>query len=199
MHRSPAILAATLAMLIAPLAHAQFSPPPIDPAHRFSWQENCGWINWIAGPSGPRGFARHAVRLHLAPISPASSGAKISAGSTSATPPLDGVSRQHGSRRLRHQPHHQRPAHRLLHGPKRRMGQLSGGALASPPNPASGHRRFPFPRLRLAENIGWINPDDAAAYAGFLCPADFDQDTHVAVSDIFTYLRRLEPARDPRC
>ncbi len=38
------------AFLFTCIARAQ---PPVDPAHRFSWQENCGWMNWLAGPPAP--------------------------------------------------------------------------------------------------------------------------------------------------
>lgn len=201
MHRSPAILAATLAMLIAPLAHAQFSPPPIDPAHRFSWQENCGWINWIAGPSGPPvgSPATQSVfisRTYLTGFIWSENLGWINLGHT----PLDGVS--HANTDHADYGINRNPTSGLLTGfawaENAGWVNFSGGALASPPNPARlDTAASRFRGFAWAENIGWINLDDAAAYVGFLCPADFDQDTHVAVSDIFTYLDAWF-ARDPR-
>ncbi len=68
---------------------------------------------------------------------------------------------------------------------------FSGGALATPPNPArveslgaSGSRLRGY---AWGENIGWINLDDANVYIGLTCPADLDDDGQVDLSDFFIF------------
>ena len=58
-------------------------------------------------------------------------------------------------------------------------------------------KRHRFRGYAWGENIGWIDLDDATAYVGTLCRADFNSDGTVNVGDIFAFLKAWF-ARDPR-
>lgn len=196
------LILAAAALLSAGIAHsAQAAPPPIDSAHHFSWSENCGWMNWIAGPSSPPAMpdATQSVFIAHTYISGyiwCENIGWINLGHL----PLDGIA--HANTDHTDYGVNRAPTTGLLSGYawSENAGWInfSGGALAAPPNPArldTGSSRFRG--FAWGENIGWINLDDDAAYVGTLCPADFNGDTHITVADIFTYLDAWF-ARDPR-
>jgi hypothetical protein len=198
--RHLAILIAALAALAAvPGALAQ---TPIDPSHRFSWQENCGWMNWIAGPGALPPGSPDAVpsvfiaRTYISGWIWSENIGWINLGHA----PLDGM--HHANVDSTDYGVNRDPATGVLTGfawsENTGWINFAGGSLASPPNPArldtvaSRFRGFAW-----GENIGWMNLDDATAYVGVLCPADFNQDTHTTIDDIFAFLDAWF-AHDPR-
>lgn len=74
---------------------------------------------------------------------------------------------------------------------------FSGGALATPANPA---RIDPatnrFRGYAWGENIGWINLDDPAVFVRLVCPADINADGLLNFFDLTTYIA-LFNASDP--
>ncbi len=186
-------------LLIALLPGIVRAQPPVDPAHRFSWQENCGWMNWLAGPAAPGTVANTPsvvfARTYLAGWVWSENLGWINLGGT----PADGL---HHSNANGADFGVNRNAEGLLSGfawsENTNWINFSGGALATPPNPA----RYDAGASRLrgfawGENIGWLNLDDAALYVGVLCPSDFDLDGNTTVMDIFAYIDAWFN-RDPR-
>jgi hypothetical protein len=177
-----------ISLCLAPFVRAQ---TPIDPAHGFSWQENCGWMNWIAGPAASGNTVNTpSVRITQTFISGWIWGENTGWTNLGAAP-ADGV--RHANTGGADFGVNRDAATGLLSGYawSENAGWInfSGGALASPPAPArldSGALRFRG--YAWGENIGWINLDDDALYVGVLCPADFNRDQHVTVQDIFDFL-----------
>jgi hypothetical protein len=193
MRYASAILAA---LLLAGIARAQ---PPIDPAHAFSWQENCGWMNWIAGPAAPGTVANTQsvviAQTYLAGWIWSENLGWVNLGAA----PADGVSHTNADGADFGV---NRDAAGLLSGfawgENAGWVNFSGGSLASPPNPARlDAAASRFRGFAWGENIGWINLDDGALYVGLLCTADFDRDGHTRIPDIFAFLDAWF-ARDPR-
>lgn len=180
----PSILRTLAAALLACAAVAPaLAQPVIDPAHKFSWQENCGWMNWAGAPPAKQvsiapTYLRGVIWCENIGWIVAGRG-PINKRAYSNTSGADaGVNRD---------------AAGALSGfawsENAGWINFSGGALASPPSPA----RFDAPAKRFrgyawAENIGWINLDDAAAFVGTLCRADLNGDGQVTLEDLFSFL-----------
>ena len=178
------------AAALAPTALAQTN---ITAAHKFAWQENCGWTNWrdAGSPVGTQGARIGATFLsgfvwgenigwiNLGDGTPAGGGGVGYANTDGADM---GVNRDAGTGNLSG----------FAWGENVGRINFSGGALATPANPARFDAAAPGGgRLRgyaWGENIGWINLDDAIHYVGVLCPADFDGNGVREVSDIFAFL-----------
>jgi hypothetical protein len=167
----------------------------IHPSHRFSWQENCGWMNWKGAGLNAQGVAVASTYLQgyiwcenvgwvCVGHSPANG---FHHGNTNG---LDyGVNIGPGG---------------LLSGFAwgENIGWINfgGGALASPANPAlldSAWSRFRG--YAWAENVGWINLDDLNHYVGFSCVADMDDgqesgipDGGVGIEDLLYYLGQYD-------
>jgi hypothetical protein len=167
----------------------------IDPANNFAWSENCGWLNfgaadpatvlvratylsgWVWGEN--IGWinlgAVPADNLHHANTNDADFGVNID-----NTGALSGYA----------------------WGENIGWINFSGGALASPPNPArldyAAHR---FRGYAWGENIGWINLNDDVHYVG-LVPAcgspDFNCDGDVGTdADIVAFFQCLAGSCPP--
>jgi hypothetical protein len=191
--------ALTLALIASPTL-AQ--PSNVSSAHKFSWAENCGWMNFrdAGSPTRAQGArlspGHHYLAgfvwgdnigwIHLGSGTPANgvayanlTGAASGVTSTPATGQLSG----------------------LAWGENVGWINFSGGAMATPANPARVTTTSPRRLAGLAwgENIGWINLDDSANYVGLLCPVDFNLDEVLSVQDIFDFLGAwfaLDPAAD---
>lgn len=170
-----AVAAATFGSATGALAQSN-----INAASKYSWSENCGWMNWrdAGSPAGTQGARIHATFLSgwiwmentgwvcLGDGTPgAGTGyANPTSGLVPGLPDF-GVNRATDN---------------TLSG--RAWGEnigwisFSAGALATPANPA----RIDVSAQRLrgyawSENLGWINLDNAAAYVGLdLPPANDD-------------------------
>ena len=173
-------LALSGALGLAPVATAQ---PFIDPGNKFSWQENCGWMNWRDAGDGTQGvrvgtsFLGGYIWCENIGWVNVGSGSPSNGTSYANANGLDfGVNMN--------------PTTGVLSGFAwgENVGWInfSGGALATPANPA----RLDFGAARFrgyawGENIGWVNLDDANRYVGVICRADFNGDGQV---DFFDYL-----------
>lgn len=182
---------------LASAASPALAQSNVSSGSKFSWSENCGWMNWRDAGSP---LATQGVRLQGSFLTGSAWGENIGFISFGDGSPANstsyaninaadfGVNVNTTSGELSG----------FAWGENTGWINFSGGALASPPNPARlDTAASRFRGFAWGENIGWVNLDDAAAYVGFLCPADFDQDTHTTIGDIFAYLDAWF-ARDPR-
>ncbi len=188
----------TLAVLAAAspaaLCAAQQS---IDPAHKFSWSENCGWMNWSGAPGqavtvGSTYLTGHIWCENVGWVSLSSSGAPADGQAFANTSDAD-----YGVNIV--------PGWGTLSGFAwaENIGWInfSGGSHAVPPRPAlldPVAKRFRG--FAWSENAGWINLDDAEHYVATGCggcAADFDCNGFREVPDIFAFLSAWF-AMDPR-
>ena len=171
MNRAAALLAVNTA-LMACQVHAQ---TVIDPINKFTWGENCGWMNWRdAGAQGARihatflsGFiwCENTGWINLGDGTPGSGPSYSNSSGVDSGVNLDLVS-----------------------------GHLSGFAwgenigwinFTGAPSPARIDAQAG--RLRgyaWGENIGWINLDDATHFVGVSCYANCDQSTSTPILNV---------------
>jgi len=151
----------------------------IDPAHKFSWSENCGWMNWNGNNLGGQGV--FVASSYLTGRIWCENAGWVSVGH----PPADG--------------HHHANTNGLDYGVNiDPSGELSGfawgenigwinfhgGALASPPNPARlDSAAFRLRGFAWCENAGWLNLDSLIHYVGITCPADVDDGSGTGIPD----------------
>jgi hypothetical protein len=183
---------------------AALAQPNISSTSKWAWSENCGWTNWF-NPGDPPSAQR--VRIHSSFLSGFAWAENIGyinfgdatpdngASYANATGIDFGVNRNPSTNELSG----------LAWGENVGWINFSGGALASPPNPA----RIDTTAGRLrgfawGENIGWINLDDASHFVALSCPADFDDgsssgtpDGGVTIDDLLFFLD-LFANGDPR-
>jgi hypothetical protein len=187
---------ASLALLaLAPGALAQSN---IDPTHKFSWQENTGWMNWrdAGSPAGSQG-----VRAHTTFFSGFAWGENIGFVNFGDGTPVNGS------------------AYANTSGADHGVNILPNGDLAgfawgentgwinfSTAALAGQRARLDPGAFRLrgfawAENLGWLNLDDAAAFVGVpgACYANCDGSTSLPllnVNDFVCFSNRFA-AGDP--
>jgi hypothetical protein len=160
---------------------------------KYSWSENCGWMNWrdAGSPAGSQGavvggnflsgfvWCENIGWINLGDGSPGNGTAYANTAGTDF-----GVNRN--------------PATGMLTGMAwgENIGWINfaAGAMANPAQPA----RVESSRLRgfaWGENIGWINLDDATRYVSLGCYANCDQSTVVPVlnvQDFVCFLNRFQ-------
>lgn len=191
-HSTPRTLARPTLLAAAPLALWLAGAPAlaqsnVTPANKYSWSENCGWMNWRDGgaPAGAQG-----ARLYSTYLSGFVWGEHLGWVNLGNGPPAGGVSYANVSGETFGVNRH--PTTGVLSGFAwcENFGWInfSGGAMATPANPA----RYDSVSRRLrgfawGENFGWINLDDGAAFVGF-CLADFDGDGLVQSADIAVFV-----------
>ncbi|MBL9030416.1 MAG: hypothetical protein JNM80_01740 [Phycisphaerae bacterium] len=166
---------ALVPLLAASAALAQSS---VDPVNKYCWQENVGYLNWRDANSAAAGARDMGafltgfvwgenigwVRLGGTPangIQFANATGGDAGVNVSAAGALSGYAWAENAGWI----------------------NFSGGALASPPQPA----RIDAGRLKgyaWGENIGWINLDDAAKYVRLQCFANCDQSTTAPVLNV---------------
>jgi hypothetical protein len=162
---------------------AALAQPNISSTNKWAWSENCGWVNWFNAGDPP---SAQRVRIHTSFLSGFAWAENIGYINFGDATPANGASYANatgidfGVNR--------NPATNELSGLAwgENVGWInfSGGALASPPNPA----RFDTSAGRLrgfawGENIGWINLDDATRFVSLVCPADLDDGTASGTPD----------------
>jgi hypothetical protein len=161
------------------LAPSLFAQSNVDPDDKWSWSENCGWMNWrdAGEPAGALGVALEST--HMRGFVWGENIGWINVGNGGG-PYLNTTGANFGVNV---------DAEGLLWGYAwgENIGWINfeGGALASPSNPA----RIEEGRLRgyaWGENIGWINLDDANAFVAFTpsCPGDVTGDGLVNLADL---------------
>jgi hypothetical protein len=148
----------------------------IDPVNKFSWQENCGWMDWRDAGSATQGardrltflagfvWCENVGWVNLGDGTPGGAGSYTNASATDFGVNVAGDGALSG----------------FAWGENIGWVNFAGGALASPPQPA----RIDLAAERLrgyawAENIGWINLDLATAgeFVKRTCYANCDAST----------------------
>ncbi len=155
MNTSVACVAVVLATLAAP-ALAQSN---INAVNKFSWSENCGWMNWrdAGAPAGAEGV--RFVYTYLSGFAWSENTGSINFGQG----PADGIAYVNATGLDFGVNHDQATGHLSGYAWGENIGWInfSGGALATPANPARIDLASPR-RLRgyaWGENVGWINLD----------------------------------------
>ena len=167
----------------------------IDPVNKYAWQENCGWMNWRDANSASQGVRDRATYLsgfiwgeNIGWINVGSMPANgVSyANSTGADSGVNIASNGNLSG--------------FAWGENVGWINFSGGALATPPQPA----RFDFTAQRFrgyawGENIGWINLDDAQHFVKRTCYANCDGSTVAPILNVndFVCFQNRFAAGDP--
>lgn len=188
----------TLAALAiaAPVVLAQSD---VSPAHKYSWGENIGFMNWrdAGSPLGAQGvmldptylsgfvWGENVGWINLGDGSPANGTHYANVNGSDF-----GVNVDAGSGELSG----------LGWGENIGWINFSGGSLATPPQPA----RIDFDAYRLrgyawGENVGWINLDDDAHFVGLRCPGDFNGDGLLDFFDVQAFLNAFslhDPSAD---
>jgi hypothetical protein len=159
-----------LFLWFAPAALAQFQA---DPANAYAWGENCGWLNFAGG-----GVATIQVRsTYLSGWIWGENIGWIHVGDA----PINGVSYANtDDTNFGVNVAQSGQLSGFAWGENCGWVNFSGGALASPPDPARlDLQAARFRGYAWGENIGWINLDDSVAYVGVIraCgSSDFDCD-----------------------
>ena len=169
----------------------------IDPVNKFSWSENCGWMNWrdagsVPGSQGAlvggtflSGFVwgENFGWINLGDGTPTNgvSYANPTVGPVVGIPDF-GVNLDSGTGNLSG----------FAWGENVGWINFSGGAMATPPQPArldGASQRFRG--YAWAENIGWINLDlgETGKFVGVrTCAADFNGDGTLDPDDLADYI-----------
>lgn len=176
--------------LAAPLPGALAQPPPpqpIVPTHRFSWEENCGWMNWAGGGAAGVEPTVLVAPTYLSGMIWCENIGWVNVGGIPGdgyhygdTTDADfGVNRDSATGALSG----------FAWGENTGWINFGGGALATPPNGA----RFDAAAHRLrgyawGENVGWVNLDDAVSYVAVACKADCDSDGVIGAADVACFV-----------
>ncbi len=168
------------AIIAAPAAARAFaSPIAIDPAARFCWSENVGWLNWRDTAGAVSGVRVDLINGYLDGFIWSESIGWINAGAGPG--PYTNLSGADAGINLD-------PATGDLSGYawSENVGWINFGAAA-----ALQRARFDFSARRFrgyawSENIGWVNLDNASPFVALPppCPGDVDGDRMVGLADI---------------
>jgi len=184
--------------LLAGAAPALAQPTNISQTNKWSWSENCGWMNWrdAGSPAGSQGARIGTSRLsgfvwgenigwvHLGDNTPASGVHYANLNGSDF-----GVNIEAGTGNL----------FGLAWGEN--VGWINFDTVAALGS-FSQQARYDSAAQRLrgyawGENIGWINLDNDQHFVGIGCAADFNGDGTRDVPDIFAFLAAWF-AMDPR-
>jgi hypothetical protein len=176
-----------LAILCLPvIASPVAAQSNVTPAHKHTWSENCGWLNWRDAGAPPGAAGARVGALFLSGFAWGENIGFINLGDGT---PANGL------------------AYANINGTDFGVnhntvtGALSGLAwgenigwinFSLPALPPAQQPRFDAAARRLrgyawGENIGWINLDNNAAFVG-VCLADFNGSGVVSVQDMFDYI-----------
>jgi hypothetical protein len=195
MNSTPVRVSFLLGVVVAAPALAQSN---IDPVNKFSWQENCGWMNWrdanvgsqgvVIGSTFLSGFAwgENVGYINFGDGTPGNGVNYANANGTDAGVNIVAGNELGG----------------LAWGEN--VGWINFGPFAS--LPVAQHARVDFGANRLrgyawGENIGWVNLDDANHFVGFApaCYPDCDADGFLTIDDFIcfqTYFAVSDPYAD---
>ncbi len=175
-------------VLLAALPSVALAQSNVAPAHKFSWGENIGWMNWhdAGSPVGAQGahigssflsgfiWCENVGSINLGDGTPANGVSYANTTGADFGVNQDSVGNLTG----------------LAWGENIGWINFSGGAMATPARPARLDKSTG--RLRgyaWAENVGWINLDDAVDFvfitgqcgsADFNCDGDLGTDSDIA-------------------
>lgn len=174
--------------------------------NKFSWSENCGWMNWrdAGNPQASQGFKISATGTFASGLIWAENIGYINVGDGT---PVNGLSYSNstGADFGVNIDSFTGNLSGLAWGENVGWLNFAGGAFATPANPA----RLDASAGRLrgfvwGENIGWINLDHASTFVSVACPADMDNGTGagtpdggVDVSDLIYFLTAFEAGTAP--
>src|SRR5690606_25409874 len=136
-----------------------------DPAHKFSWGENIGFMNWADANGGAQ-----AVQVHPRFLSGFIWGENVGWINTGDGTPADGIAYANvNGTDFGVNVAEDGELSGLAWGGTCGWINCSGGATATPPRP----ERIDFATNRLrgyawGENVGWINLDDSIHYVGLI-------------------------------
>ena len=180
-------LTATLAL--TSLAAPALAQSTIDLAHKFAWTENCGWMNWADAGTPPGAQSALVHTSFLSGFAWCENIGWINLGNGNPTDDCDGqpcYSTSNGGETGVNLDSITGELSGFAWGNNIGWINFSGGARATPPNPArldpTAHR---FRGYAWSENLGWINLNNATHFVGIACPADFNLDGSI---DFFDYL-----------
>lgn len=162
------------------VCHNAVAQSDIAEGNKFSWSENCGWMNWRDANGGQSG-----VRVGATALSGRIWGENIGWISVGDGTPTNGAVYSNGTG----QDHGVNiNANGELAGLAwgENVGWINFGVHAS--LPVGQRARFDrgarrFRGYAWGENIGWVNLDDATRYVGQRCPADFDDGSGTGTTD----------------
>jgi hypothetical protein len=159
----------------------------IDPAHRFSWGENIGFMNWADADGGDAG-----VRVHEGFLSGFIWGENVGWINAGDGTPADGTAYANvDGTDFGVNVASTGELSGFAWGENLGWINFSGGAMATPPQPARidfGANRFRG--YAWGENVGWINLDDDVHYVGIQpsCACEYDGAAGVNVFDLLAFL-----------
>jgi hypothetical protein len=152
----------------------------IDPTNKFSWEENCGWMNWRDADSGAQGVRDRGTFLSGYVWCENAGWVNVGNGS-----PKNGINYSNASG-LDFGVNIAATGSLSGYAWGENVGWINfgGGALATPPQPArldSAASRFRG--YAWGENIGWVNLDLSipGQYVGRTCYANCDNSTTAPV------------------
>ena len=177
----------------------------VSPQHKFSWQENTGWMNWFDAANGTQGvkvfagwlggsiWTENVGWLSLGDGVPGGPSVYTNGNGLDFGVNLDPITGKLSG-----------------YGWSENAGwvNFSGGALATPPNPARISLTIPrrFAGYAWSENLGWINLDHPTAFVEVnTCPADLNSDGLVDDADFvifaaaYNVLDCLDPSMASGC
>ncbi|MCC5822087.1 MAG: hypothetical protein JJU44_02235 [Planctomycetes bacterium] len=183
--KTTALLGA-LALTAAPALAQQ-----VDPNHKFAWGENIGFLNFADAGNPPGAQGVFAYPTHLEGFVWGENIGWINLGDgdgpyANTTGLNFGVNRDPDN------------GHLSGFAWAENVGWInfSGGALASPANPARIENNR-FRGFAWGENIGWINLDDPNVFVRLVCPADINGDGLLNFFDVADFIA-LYNNQDPR-
>ena len=171
----------TTAAAALALSGSAFGQSNVDPAHKFTWQENTGWLNWRDADGGAQG-----VRVNTTFLQGFAWGENIGWVSFGDGTPGGGGGAYTNASGADH-------GVNILAG-----GDLEGYAWCENTGwinfgtaafvPAAERARFDSAARRFrgyawSETIGWINLDDGTHYAALSCYPDCNGDGVLTVAD----------------
>ncbi len=185
--KNPSLILFAVSLTVG-LAAPALAQSNIDPINKFSWQENCGWINWRDANAGSQGVAIGATFL-----SGYAWGENIGWINFGDATPTNGVNYANINGTD--------AGVNIVAGGGGELGGLAWGENIGWINfgpfaslPAAQHARIDFGAARLrgyawGENIGWINLDDATKFVGFApnCYPDCDADGALSIDDFICF------------
>jgi len=172
--------------------HAAFAQLPVSPAHKYSWSENAGWMNWFDAANGTG-----SVRAFDTFLSGAIWMENVGWVTVGNDTPANGVAyaNQNGTDFGINQDATTGILTGFAWSENAGWMNFGGGALATPSKPArisiaNPRRLFGY---AWSENLGWINLDSAAQFVQLnTCPADLNLDNQVDDTDFVLFAQAYD-------
>ena len=175
-----------LALYLAALATPALAQSDIDPTNKFSWEENCGWMNWRDANGSAQGVRDRGTYLsgfiwceNIGWVNVGNGAPTNGIAYSNSSGPDSGVNIASGGN-----------LSGFAWGENIGWINFSGGALATPAQPS----RLDTAASRLrgyawAENIGWVNLDlvTTGQYVARTCYANCDGSTTAPILNVLDF------------